>query len=112
MSWFDITKKSISYATASEIREIIEIAVINWNDQFKMNDKNVLLETIKIQLVPFLRDVLRQRLDNPRNTNNFITTFKKGKRIMDIATRDALLKTGWRNLDMHNNGVKGPYSRI
>ena len=112
MSWFDITKKSISYATSSEIREIIEIAVINWNDQFRLNDKNVLLVTIKPQLIPFLRDVLRQRLDNPRHATSFIKTFKRGKRIMDIATRDALLKAGWRNLDMHNNSVKGPYSRM
>tara|TARA_R100001198_G_scaffold26280_1_gene13663 strand:- start:377 stop:718 length:342 start_codon:yes stop_codon:yes gene_type:complete len=113
MNWFDITKKRLGYITTSQIREVMIIAVNEWNDQYDLNDKNVLLVTIKPQLVPFLRDVVRQRLDNPKHTNHFIKIFKEGsRRIINIALRDALNQAGWRNLDIANNSPKGPYSRM
>jgi predicted nuclease of restriction endonuclease-like RecB superfamily len=113
MNWFDITKKRLKYITVSEIREVMLEAVKQWDAQYNMNDKNVLMVTIKPQLIPFVTDVVRQKLENPKHTNHFITTFKGGsKRIMDVAVRDALLEVGWRNLDIHNNSTKGPFSRM
>jgi predicted nuclease of restriction endonuclease-like RecB superfamily len=113
MNWFDITKKRLRYITVSEIREVMLEAVKQWDAQYNMNDKNVLMVTIKPQLIPFVTDVVRQKLENPKHTNHFITTFKGGsKRIMDVAVRDALLEVGWRNLDIHNNSTKGPFSRM
>ena len=113
MNWYDNTKKRLKYITVSEIREVMLEAVKQWDAQYNMNDKNVLMVTIKPQLIPFVTDVVRQKLENPKHTNHFITTFKGGsKRIMDVAVRDALLEVGWRNLDIHNNSTKGPFSRM
>ena len=113
MNWFDITKKSLRYITASEIREVMLEAVKQWDAQYNMNDKRVFMVTIKQQLIPFVTDAVRQKLENPRYTNHFIKTFKGGsKRIMDVAVRDALVEVGWRNLDFHNNSTKGPFSRM
>jgi len=113
LNWFDITKKRLRYITVSEIREVMLEAVKQWDAEYNMNDKNILMVTIKPQLIPFVTDIVRKKLDNPRFANHFITTFKAGtKRIMDVAVRDALIEIGWRNLDIHNNSTKGPFSRM
>lgn len=114
MNWFDITKRSLKYITTSEIREVMFEAVKQWDAQYTMNDKRLLMITIKQQLLPFLEDIIRKKFKNPRFANHFIKTFKgERKRIMDVAIKEALIKLGWRDLSHARiSSTKGPFSRM